>query len=100
MPTECNHALKRSNVECNKCRTNLRTTWVYSPCFLNSREDFFGHGHTGYSEKLDVGDKVKSGHVIGESDGSGTRALHQHYTYKAPNSKSFSDAMKTQLKDL
>ncbi len=39
-------------------------------------------GHTQASEGINVGDEVKEGNEIGESDGSGTNEPHQHYTYR------------------
>jgi len=63
----------------------------------NSDGSRSGHGHTGAATGLSVGDSVSSGQVIGESNGTGTGAPHQHYTYTPPNSTTKVDPMTTQL---
>jgi len=66
----------------------------------NSDGSRSGHGHTGAAPGLKVGDSVQSGQVIGESNGSGTGAPHQHYTFTPANSTTKVDPMKTQLAPL
>lgn len=48
----------------------------------NADGSLSSHGHTQASEGINVGDEVKEGNEIGESDGSGTNEPHQHYTYR------------------